>query len=56
MNVLSQGAKLMNPNLRGEARATGWHLDPKYAPLLVPTIMAIAMSFVMSLVMTTARL
>src|SRR6266487_4975077 len=40
----------------GEAQATGRRLDPKYAPLLVPAIMAIAMSFVMSLVQTIARL
>ncbi len=46
----------MNPNLRGEARATGRRLDPKYAPLLVPAIMAVAMSFVMSPVMTAVRL
>lgn len=31
-------------------------LDPKYAPLLIPAIMALAMSFVMSLVQTIARL
>jgi hypothetical protein len=40
----------------GEARATGRHLDPKYAPLLIPAIMAIAMSFAMSLVQTIGRL
>jgi Protein of unknown function (DUF2798) len=40
----------------GQPRATGRRLDPKYAPLLIPAIMAIAMSFVMSLVQTVARL
>ena len=40
----------------GPISVSGRHLDPKYAPLLVPTIMAIAMSFVMSLVLTTVRL
>jgi hypothetical protein len=35
---------------------TGRRLDPKYAPLLVPAIMAVTMSFVMSLVLTTAQL
>jgi uncharacterized protein DUF2798 len=41
---------------RPETGATGQRLDPKYAPLLIPAIMAIAMSFVMSLVQTIARL
>jgi Protein of unknown function (DUF2798) len=40
----------------GQPRATGRRLDPKYAPLLIPAIMAIAMSFVMPLVQTSARL
>jgi hypothetical protein len=40
----------------GQPRATGRRLDPKYAPILVPAITAIAMSFVMSLVQTVARL
>ena len=40
----------------GEGQATGRRLDPKYAPFLVPAIMAVAMSFVMSLVQTIARL
>ena len=40
----------------GQPRATGRRLDPKYAPILIPAIMAIAMSFVMSLVQTIARL
>ncbi len=42
--------------LAGPIAVTGRRLDPKYAPLLVPAIMAVAMSFVISLVMTTARL
>ena len=41
---------------RRETGATGRRLDPKYAPLLIPAIMALAMSFVMSLVQTIARL
>jgi len=46
----------MTPAPPGEARATARRLDPKYAPILIPAIMAIAMSFVMSLVQTIARL
>src|SRR5439155_15652456 len=42
--------------LAGPIAVSGRRLDPKYAPLLVPAIMAVAMSFVMSLVLTTARL
>ena len=42
--------------LPGPISVSGRRLDPKYAPLLVSTLMAIAMSFVMSLVLTTVRL
>ena len=33
----------------GQPRATGRRLDPKYAPILIPAIMAIAMSFVQTI-------
>ena len=46
----------MNSALPGEARAPRRRLDPNYAPVLVPAIMAIAMSLVMSFVQTIARL
>jgi hypothetical protein len=47
----------MNSTLQGEeTRPAGRRVNPKYAPLLVPAIMAIAMSFTMSLVQTIARL
>jgi hypothetical protein len=36
--------------------AGGRRLDPKYAPILVPAIMALAMSFTMSLVQTIVRI
>ncbi len=39
----------MNSILQAKARPTGRRFDPKYTPLLVPAITAIAMSFVMSL-------
>jgi len=38
----------MNPALPGEARATGRRLDPKYAPLLIPAVMAAAMSILVA--------
>jgi len=46
----------MNPTPQAKARPTGRRFDPKYTSFLVPAIMAIAMSFVMSLVQTIARL
>ena len=46
----------MNPAPPARARPAGRRVDPKYTPFLVPAIMAIAMSFVMSLVQTIARL
>ena len=49
-------SELMTSAPPGQPRATGRRLDPKYAPILIPAIMAIAMSFVMSLVQTIARL
>jgi hypothetical protein len=42
----AKAATLMNPNPPGEARATAHRVDPKYAPVLIPAIMAIAMSLV----------
>ena len=46
----------MNPAPPARARPAGRRFDPKYTPFLVPAIMAIAMSSVMSLVQTIARL
>ncbi len=46
----------MNPARPGEARGGVLRIDPKYARLLLPAIMATVMSFVMSLVETIARL
>jgi hypothetical protein len=46
----------MNPAPQAKARPAGRRFDPKYTPLLVHAIMAIAMSFVMTLVQTIARL
>jgi hypothetical protein len=45
----------MNPTLPGEARGGVRRLDPKYARLLLPAIMATALSLVMSLVDTIVR-
>jgi hypothetical protein len=45
----------MNATPVGQARPRGHRIDPKYVPYLVPAIMAIAMSFTMSLVQTIAR-
>jgi hypothetical protein len=51
------GASQHRPGRTGPgARKPRQLLEPKYAPLLIPAIMAIAMSFVMSLVQTIARL
>ena len=46
----------MNPTTPAAAQTAGRRLDPKYMPLLIPAIMATAMSFTMSLVQTVARL
>jgi len=46
----------MNPAPQVKARPASRRFDPKYTPFLVPAIMAIAVSFVMSLVQTIARL
>jgi len=46
----------MSSTLQGQTRPAGRRVNPKYGPLLVPAIMAIAMSFTMSLVQTIARL
>ncbi|SRR6266567_2053294 len=51
----SKGAKLMHPTHPGESSVTARHVDPRYAPLLVPTIMAIAISLVVSLVQAIVR-
>jgi hypothetical protein len=51
-----KGAKLMHPTHPGESKATARRVDPKYASLLVPAIMAIAISLVVSLVQTIVRL
>ena len=51
-----KGAKLMHPAHPGESKATARRVDPKYASLLVPAIMAIAISLVVSLVQTIVRL
>ena len=45
----------MNATPAGQPRPRGHRVDPKYVPYLVPAIMAIAMSFTMSLVQTIAR-
>ncbi len=46
----------MSSTLQGQTRPADRRVNPKYGPLLVPAIMAIAMSFTMSLVQTIARL
>jgi len=45
----------MNATPAGQPRSRGHRIDPMYVPYLVPAIMAIAMSFTMSLVQTIAR-
>ena len=53
-SVLGRGV-LMNATPAGQPRPSGHRIDPKYVPYLVPAIMAIAMSFTMSLVQNIAR-
>jgi hypothetical protein len=51
-----KGAKLMHSAHPGESKAAPRRLDPRYASLLVPVIMAIAISLVVSLVQAIIRL
>ena len=46
----------MHSTQPGESKVTAWRVDPRYARLLVPTIMAIAISLVVSLAQTIIRL
>jgi hypothetical protein len=46
----------MTPPEYRPSSATKRRIDPKYAPTLVPAIMAVAMSFTMSLVQTIIRI
>ena len=46
----------MHPAHPGESKVTVRRVDPRYARLLVPTIMAIAISLVVSLAQTIIRL
>ena len=52
----SQPAELGHPAHTGESKATARRIDPKYAPLLPPAIMAIVISLAVSLVETIVRL
>ena len=45
----------MHPTHPGESKVTARRVDPRYARLLVPTIMAIAISLVVSLVQSIVR-
>jgi hypothetical protein len=46
----------MNPPEHRQSSATQRRIDPKYAPILVPAVMAVAMSFTMSLAQTIMRI
>ena len=46
----------MNPPEDPQSAAKQRRIDPKYAPILVPAIMAVAMAFTMSLVQTIIRI
>jgi hypothetical protein len=46
----------MHPTHPGESKVTARRVDPRYARLLVPTIMAVAISLVVSLVQAIVRL
>jgi Protein of unknown function (DUF2798) len=52
----SRAAKLAHSAHPGDAKTTSWRVDPTCASVLVPAIMAIAISLVVSLVETIVRL
>lgn len=51
-----QTSKISNPEQARQSKATSRRADPTYASVLVPAIMAIAISFAVSLVETLVRL